>query len=153
MVGVKQATATEFPSICGFGTVEVLVALSLWSFVLLSLTGLFMVALSAGTVAETSSVATNLARARLEEVRSMPPEAMAEVDGTTSEQQVPPGRGRPYTVHTSVDTSHPGFLDVTVTVTWQVAYGSACASGAQGATCVGKSVTQRRTLQTRLRRP
>jgi Tfp pilus assembly protein PilV len=134
----------------GFGTIEILVALSLFSVVVLSLGGLFLLALSSGASAESASIAANLARARLEVLHSLPPSAITGEDGRVVVEQVPPGQGRPYTVHTSVDRSAPGFLDVTVTVSWQVAYGSACAAGTAGTGCAGKLVTQSRTLETRI---
>ena len=134
----------------GFGTIEILIALSLFSVVLLSLGGLFMLAVASGTAAESASVATNLARARLEQLRALPPSAVARENDVTSVQQVPPGRGRPYTIRTLVDGSDPAFLDVAVSVSWQMSYGSACASGASEAGCAGRRVTQSRTLRTRV---
>lgn len=134
----------------GFGTIEILVALSLFSVVVLSLGGLFLLALSSGASAESASIAANLARARMEVLHSLPPSAIAGEDGRIVVEQVPPGQGRPYTVHTGVDTSTPGFLDLTVTVSWQVAYGSACAAGTAGTGCAGTLVTQSRTLETRI---
>jgi len=134
----------------GFGTIEILVALSLFGVVVLSLGGLFLLALSSGASAESASIATNLARARLEVLRSLPPSAITGEDGRIVVEHVPPGQGRPYTVHTSVDTSTPGLLDVTVTVSWQVAYSSACAAETAGTGCVGKLVPQSRTLETRI---
>lgn len=136
----------------GFGTVETLIALSLFSVVLLSLGGLFMLAIASGTAAETASIATNLARARLEQLRALPASALARENDAASAEQVPSGRGRPYTIRTLIDGSDPAFLDITVTVSWQVAYGSACASGASKAGCAGRQVTQSRTLQTRVLR-
>jgi prepilin-type N-terminal cleavage/methylation domain-containing protein len=136
----------------GFGMIEVLIALSLWGFVLLGLTGLFMVSLSAGTAAETSSVAANLARSRLEEIRATPRAEIAKAGNSTDVQRVPPGDGRLYTINTSVDSSHPGFVDVTVTVAWRVTYAAACFGGWPGS-CAGTVLPQTRTLQTRLRDP
>ena len=136
----------------GFGTLEVLIALSLLSVALLSLSGLFMVALSAGTAAENSSVAANLARARLEELLAMTPSKIAAEDGATSLEQSSPGSGRTYQVHTAVDSAHPDFLDVTVTVTWRATFGSACASGRPGPACVGAAREQARTLEARVKR-
>jgi len=142
--------ARSTPPPRGFGTIEILVALSLFSTVVLSLGGLFLLALSSGASAESASIASNLARARLEVLHSLPPSVIIGEDGRIVVEQVPPGQGRPYTVHTNVDTSTPGFLDITVTVSWQVAYGSACAAGTAGTGCAGKVVTQSRTLETRI---
>ena len=134
----------------GFGTVEILVALSLFSVALLSLGGLFMLAIASGTAAESASIATNLARARLEQLRALPTSALAQENDTTSAEQVPSGQGRRYTIRTAVDGSDPAFLDVTVTVSWQVAYGSACSSGVSKSGCTGRQVVQSRTLETRV---
>ena len=110
-----------------------------------------MLTISAGAIAETSSIATTLARARLEAVRSFPPAEILAQNGAETIQQVPPGRGRAYRVQTTVDASDPARLDIIVTVTWQVARGSSCANG-PGAGCTGKTVTYTRTLQTRIKR-
>jgi Tfp pilus assembly protein PilV len=134
----------------GLGTIEVVVALSLFGLALVGLFTLHMVALSGGTIAETSSVATNLARARLEALLTLPPAEVVAQNGTET-QQVPPGRGRAYQVRTTVDSSDPDRLDITVTVTWQVATVSGCA-GEPGAGCTGSTTTRTRMLQTRLTR-
>jgi Tfp pilus assembly protein PilV len=135
---------------CGFGTIEILIALSLFAVVLLSLGGLFMLAIASGAAAESASVATNLARARLEQLRALPASALPRENDATSMQQVPSGLGRPYTIRTFVDGSDPAFFDVTVTVSWRMSYGSACASRASGAGCTGRQATKSRTLQTRI---
>jgi len=124
---------------------------SLFGLALVGIVGLHMVAVSTGTAAETSSIATNLARARLEEVLSLPSAQMLAQDNTQVVERVPPGQGRAYTVGTTVDASDPARLEIKVTVTWQVAFGAACAGGPEG--CAGSPVTFTRTLQTRLRRP
>ena len=135
----------------GIGTIEVVVALALFGFALVSLFGLHMVALSGGAIAEASSVATNLARARLEALLALPPTEMIAQNGTETLQQVPPDRGRAYRVQTTVLSTDPTRLDIAVTVTWQVATGSVCMGG-PGAGCTGSTTTHTRTLQTRLTR-
>jgi len=136
----------------GFSTLETLIALSLFAIVLLAEGGLFMLAITSGTAAENASIATDLARARLEQLRALPASGLAGQDGVTSVEQVPPGRGRSYTIRTAVTPDGADFLDLTVTVTWQVAFGSACAAGGPGQECRGSLVTRTRTLQTRVRR-
>lgn len=135
----------------GIGTIETLVVFSLFGFALMGIVGLHMVAISTGTAAETSSIATNLARARLEELLALSPAQILEQDNAQAMQQVPPGQGRTYAVRTTVDASNPARLDITVTVTWDVAFGAACAGGPQGR-CAGRPVTFTRTLQTRIKR-
>ncbi len=136
----------------GFTTIEMVTVLALFGFVLVSLVGLHLVALSAGTAAETSSIAANLARARMEELLSLPPDKLREQNGSEVQQRIPPGDGRTYVVHTSVVAPGPARLDLTVTVTWQLSYAAACASG-PGNGCAGSQVTYARTLQTRVRAP
>ncbi len=135
----------------GIGTIEVLVVFSLFGLTLMGIVGLHMIAISTGTAAETSSIATNLARARLEEMLALSPAQILAQDKTQVIQQVPPGQGRPYAVRTTVDASNPARLDVTVTVTWEVAFGAVCGGGPQGG-CAGRPVTFTRTLQTRIKR-
>lgn len=135
----------------GFGTLETLVALSLFGIVLVSVGGLFMLSISSGAMAESGAVATNLARARMEMLRALQTSGIVAQDDTTAVERVPPGRGRPYTIHTTARTTEPGFLDLTVSVTWQVAVGSACGAPARPAGCTGSVVTQTRTLNTRVR--
>ena len=135
----------------GFSTIEMVIAL--FGFVLASLVGLHLVALSTGAAAESSSIAANLARARMEELLSLPPSQIIRQNDTEVVKQVPPGQGRPYTVHTTVDTSDPARLDITVTATWQIAYGSACAPERSEGGCAGSLVTYTRTMQTRIAWP
>jgi type II secretory pathway pseudopilin PulG len=134
----------------GFGTLETLVALSLFSIVLVSVGGLFMLSISSGAMAEGGAVATNLARARMEILRTLPASGILEQDGATTVERVPPVRGRPYTIHTTARTVEPGFLDLTVSVTWQVVFGSACGALVRPG-CRGSAATQTRTLETRVR--
>lgn len=127
--------------------------LSLLAVVLLAVTGLHLLAISAGRAAEASSIATNLARGRLEELLRRPPSQIIQQNNTEVVEQVPPGQGPPYTVRTTVNAPDPIRLDITVTVIWQNAYTSACASGEPGVNCTGSTVTYARTLQTRILRP
>lgn len=137
--------------VLGLTTIEMVIVLSLFAFVLVSLVGLHLVALSAGTTAETSSIAVNLARARMEELLALPPDRLTEQDDTKKRVEVPPG-GRAYLVHTGVVAPDPALLDLTVTVTWQVPFGAACAARLSG-NCAGSVVTYTRTLQTRVQAP
>ncbi len=126
----------------GFQTLEVVVALSLLSITLLGLTGLLVGTISAGAVAETSSVASNLARQRIEALRSTAPV----FPGTSTESILVPPFARPFTIVTVVNAPVGRAADVTVIVTWQVAYSSACA----GANCAGNVRTYTRTMQTKV---
>lgn len=137
----------------GFGTLEVLVSLWLFSLVLVAITGLMVGSISTGATAEASSIASNLARQRLEEASAivtqsgMPP--VASPEGTV----VSPG-GRPYTVTTTFADLGNNIVNILVTVSYQVSYGSACAADATGhESCTGNRRTYERTLQTRVRRP
>src|SRR5712691_6003616 len=107
----------------GMTMLEIVVVFALFGFALVALTRVHMVAISAGTAAETSSIAGNLARARMEELLALPPAGVMAQHDTQVVQRVPAGRGRPYTVRTTVDASDPAHLDLTVAVSWQVAYG------------------------------
>ena len=146
-MGIERARGRER----GIGTIEALVVFSLFGFALMGIVGLHMVAVSTGTAAETSSIATNLARARLEELLALSPAQILEQDNAQAIQQVPPGQGRTYSVRTTVDASNPARLDIRVTVTWDVAFGAACAGGPQSR-CAGRPVTFTRALQTRIKR-
>ena len=137
----------------GFTTIEMVIVLALFGIVLISLMGLHLVAITAGTAAETSSIAANLARARMEELLSLPPDTLKDQNGAEEQRQVPAGGGRPYTVQTSVVAPDPARLDITVTVTWQLAYGGACAAGGSSHQCEGSPVKYARTLQTRIQAP
>jgi Tfp pilus assembly protein PilV len=135
----------------GISTIETVVVFSLLGFALMGVVGLHAIAVSTGTAAETSSIATNLARARLEELLALSPAQILGQANTEVIQHVPPGQGRAYSLRTAVDASNPARLDITVTVTWEVAFGGACVGGPQ-AGCGGRHVTYARTLQTRVRR-
>jgi Tfp pilus assembly protein PilV len=137
----------------GMTTIEGIIVLSLLAIVLLGLTGLHTLAISTGTAAETSSIATNLARARLEELLALPPSEIVQQNDTQTQEQVPAGQGPTYTVHTVVGSADPARLDIAVTVTWQVTYSGACASRARDAVCTGSTATYTRTLRTRIYRP
>lgn len=133
--------------------IEILVALTLFSVAMLGVGGMFMLSLSSGAVAESASIAMNLARARVETLRTLPAATLLAENDSTSIAQVPPGQGRPYTVHTTVRRAVAGFLDIAVSVSWQVAYGGGCAFGNASSNCSGGLVMQTRTLETRVRGP
>jgi Tfp pilus assembly protein PilV len=137
----------------GFTTIEMVIVMSLFGFVLIGLVGLHLVALSAGTAAETSSIAANLARARMEELLSLPRERLTEQNGAEAGRQIPAVRGRTYVVHTAVTAPDPARLDVTVTVSWQLTMGSACAAAGSTNGCAGSQSMYSRTLQTRVQAP
>lgn len=90
-----------------FTTIEMVIVLALFGFVLVSLVGLHLVALSAGAAAETSSVAANLARARMEELLALPPEGLRAQNGADERRQIPSARGRTYVVHTTLVAPDP----------------------------------------------
>lgn len=130
-------------------TVEVVVAAMLLGVGIIGVAGLLSLALSAWTAGESSGVATAWARAQMDELLADPP-TIAEHDGTVRVTQVPPGSGRTYTQLICVDGSQPHMLDVTVKVSWQVAYGAACAGIPSGASCAGHQTTSTRTLRTQV---
>jgi len=136
----------------GFTTIETVIVIALFGIVLVSLVGLHLVALSAGTAAETSTIAANLARARMEELLALPPDTLKDQNNAEARRQIPAEGGRAYTVHTTVEAPDRARLDVTVTVTWQLAHAGPCAGG-PGANCAGNPVTYSRTLQTRVAAP
>ncbi len=128
----------------GTQTLEVVIALSLLAISLVGLTGLLVGTISAGAVAETSSVASNLARQRIDELLSQP--AIPPGPWTdTRTVQVPPV-ARPFQIDTAATAPVSKLMDITVTVTWQVAFGSACA----GPSCVGNVRTYTRTVKTKV---
>ncbi len=135
----------------GFTTIEMVIVLALFGFVLVSLVGLHLIALSAGAAAETSTIAANLGRARMEELLALPPDKIEAENDNEVPRRVPLDGGRTYIVHTVVVAPDPTRLDLTVTVTWQLAYGAACAGAS--AQCAGTSATYSRTLQTRVQAP
>src|SRR2546425_13109757 len=104
----------------GLTTIEMVIVLALFAIVLVSLTALHLLALSAGTAAETSSIAANLARARMEELLALPAERLKEQHEREVRRQVPTGRGRTYTVRTTVVAPDPARLDLAVMGTWQL---------------------------------
>ncbi len=134
----------------GITTIESVIVLSLLAIVLLGVTGLHILAISTGTAAETSSIATNLARARLEEVLGLPPSQIIQQNNTQVLEQVPPGRGPTYAIRTMVDAADPARLDIAVTVSWQVMHNSACVPGKLSANCTSSTLTYTRMLRTRI---
>jgi Tfp pilus assembly protein PilV len=137
----------------GITTIESVVVLSLLGLVLLGVTALHLLAISTGTAAETSAIATNLARARLERLLALPPSQIIQQNDTQVLEQVSSGEGRTYTIRTMVEAPDSARLDITVTVTWQVGYNSACPSKEVDANCTAGTVTYTRTLQTRIYPP
>src|SRR5260370_4175674 len=131
----------------GLTVLESVIVLSLLMIVLLGVTGLHVLAISTGKAAEASTIATNLARARLEELIALPPSQIIQQNNTEAAEQVPAGRGRTYTVRTGVDAPDPTRLDITITVTWGQAFSASCASGEQGAACTGSTATYTPTRQ------
>ncbi len=139
----------------GFGTIEVIVALSLFSMVLVGIIGLMIGSISAGATAEASSIASNLARQRIEEVAAdIARRGSAAIEPSTVVIRVPSG-GRPYTVTATPTDQGNNIVEVAVMASYQVSYGSACAPGAAPGTevCTGNVRTYSRTLQTRVVRP
>lgn len=141
--------------VAGFGTIEAIVSLSLFAMVLVGIIGLMIASISAGATAEASSIASNLARQRIEEVAAdIARRGAAAIVTSQVEIRVPPG-GRPYTV-VAIPTAVGGnAVDISVTASYQVSYGSACASGAAAGTevCTGNVRTYSRSLRTRVLRP
>lgn len=135
------------------GTLEVLVALSLFAFILIAIIGLLIGSISTGATAEASSIASNLARQRLEEMAAVATQTGSLVAPADEQIRVPAG-GRPYTVATTLGDLGNNITDISVRVSYQISYGSACAGDAAGgASCRGNVRTYERTLQTRVRRP
>lgn len=120
----------------GFGMIEVLVAVVLYAVALVSLMGLLITSVTAGSISDSSAVAVNLARHRIEGLRTLNiPTLLAEdcVSPTNvTTERVPAGQGRVYTLTVSCN-NQPAYVDVTVRVNWNV-------GGAQ---------SYSRTLQTR----
>jgi len=144
----------EGPGGAGFGTIDVLVALGVLSFGLVAITGLLVGSISTGATAEASSIASNLARERLEEAHAIVAQAgLPSPAVTTAIVRVPPG-GRTYTVTTTFSDLGNNVANIQVNVVYQVTYGSACAATADGAeSCSGAVRHWTRSLETRVRRP
>lgn len=136
----------------GMATIESVVALSLLAIVLIGTIGLHLLATSVGAAAQSSTVATNLARARMEELLAMTPSVIIGQDGTQQVEQVPADGGRKYTILTSVNTTDRDYLELIVSVAWQSTYGSGCTSVKSSGDCRGSAATYTRTLQTRIYR-
>lgn len=120
----------------GFGMIEALVAVVLYAVALVSLMGLLLTSVTAGSVGESSAVAVNLARHRIETLRAMEISTLlvqCVSPANVTAERVPAGQGRVYTLTVSCN-NQPAFVDVTVKVNWSV-------GGAQSYT---------RTLQTRV---
>ncbi|MGQ0549617.1 MAG: type IV pilus modification PilV family protein [Armatimonadota bacterium] len=138
----------------GFTTLEVLVALSLFSYVLVAIIGLLIGSVSTGATAEASSIASNLARQRLEELSGVVAQSGIPAPAPTPMGIAVPAGGRTYTVATTLSDLGNNVVNVQVTVSYQVTYASACvATAAGGESCTGNTRTYDRVLQTRVRRP
>jgi len=123
----------------GFGMIEVLIAVALYAVALVSLFGLLITSVTAGTIGESSAVAVNLARQRIEGLTVMPIPSLLAQNNIVTTERVPAGQGRPYEVRTSVTDLEPPptgqrAVDIAITVRWSV-------NGAQ---------TYTRTLRTRV---
>ena len=122
----------------GFGMIEVLIAVALYAVALVSLFGLLITSVTAGTIGESSAVAVNLARQRIEGLTVMPIPSLLAQNNIVTTERVPAGQGRPYEVRTSVTDLEPSTgqraVDIAITVRWSV-------NGAQ---------TYTRTLRTRV---
>ncbi len=107
----------------GFSLIEVLVAVALYAVALISLFGMLIASVTAGTIGESSAVAVNLARQRLEALTARDVQTIIAEDcvppGSTSQHQVPAGRGIVYTLTVACATQ-PAYLDVSVTARWRV---------------------------------
>ncbi|MDR7518764.1 MAG: hypothetical protein QN131_12100 [Armatimonadota bacterium] len=132
----------------GFGTIEVVVALSLFSFVLVAIIGLLMGSISVGATAEGFSIASNLARQRAAQLADDISQRGAP---GTYPATVTVG-GRQYTYTTAVTAGNPA--NVRVEVSFQVSIGSACTTDAAGnERCTGATQTYSRIVETRAWRP
>src|SRR3970040_2457696 len=105
----------------GFGMIEVLIAVALYAIALVSLFGLLITSVTAGTIGESSAVAVNLARQRIE--------GLTALDVPTLLAQVPAGQGRVYTLTVNC-SNQPAYVDVTVMAGWTV-QGARVAGGQQ----------------------
>ena len=132
---------------------EILVALSLFAFILVAITGLLMGSISTGATAEASSIASNLARERLEEMSGIVAQTGNPPSAPRDMQISVPANGRPYTVVTTLSDQGNNVTNIAVTVSYRVSYGSACAGSVTGGSCTGNVRTYARTLQTQVRRP
>ncbi len=100
--------------------IEVLISVALYGIALVSLMGLLITSVTAGSIGESSAVAVNLARQRIEALTTLTLPALIAENGVVAITQVPAGQGRPYTISVAID-NQTDFVDVTVTVTWSVA--------------------------------
>ena len=137
----------------GFTTIEIVIVQALFGFVILGLVGLHLVALSAGAAAQTSSIAANLARARMEELLSLPREQLLAQNAAEARRQIPPDGGRTYLVRTTVIAPDPARLDLAVKVTWKLATAAGCTGTAARGECTRSRATYSRMLQTRIQAP
>lgn len=132
--------------IAGVGTLEVVIALSLFSVVLIAIVGLLVGSISAGATAEAFSVATNLARQRLDQAA----DDISRFGAPGAYPAAVTVAGRQYTLTTLTQNLGGNLVDLEVRVTYQVAYASTCGPTAS---CPGNVRTYERVLRTRVRRP
>lgn len=105
----------------GFSMIEVLVAVLLYSIALASLFGFLVTSVTAGSIGESSAVAVNLARQRIEAISvlnfsTLPPDCVS--PGNVTTKQVPANQGRVYTLTVNCN-NQPKYVDVTVSVRWR----------------------------------
>jgi len=103
----------------GFGMIEVLIAVALYGIALVSLMGLLITSVTAGSIGDSSAVAVNLARQRIEALTPLPLPLLLAQNGAVTTERVPNGQGRPYALTVAMN-DQPTYVDVTVTVTWNV---------------------------------
>lgn len=103
----------------GFAMIEVLISLALYGIALVSLMGLLVTSITAGSIGDSSTVAVNLARQRIEALTTLPMPGLLAQNGAVTTARVPNGQGRPYTLTVSIN-DQPAYADVTVTVSWNV---------------------------------
>jgi len=103
----------------GFGMIEVLIAVALYGIALVSLMGLLITSVTAGAIGDSSAVAVNLARQRIEALTPLPLPFLLAQNGSVTTERVPNGQGRPYVLTVAMN-DQPAYVDVTVTVTWNV---------------------------------
>src|SRR3972149_1616707 len=83
----------------GFGMIEVLIAVALYAIALVSLFGLLITSVTAGTIGESSAVAVNLARQRIEGLTALDvPTLLAQGGGPSGLAPPRAGCGGPFRV-------------------------------------------------------
>ncbi len=148
LVGRALVTMRDLRRVSGgFGTIEVLIAISVFAVVLVALTGLMVGSISAGSTAEAFSVASNLARQRVDQLAD-------DIRRTGTTGSYPSSivvGGRTYTFSLTPTDLANNIVNLLLTVSYQVSYGSACSGGTQS--CTANVRTYTRSMETRARRP